>query len=67
MAATTRWNPTRCKVISHWMIHDQFRPNQLFQLTKKKATASHLANGPWKKSLNFIFPTNYGIPKSLKG
>ena len=28
---------------------------------------SHLANGPWKKSLNFIFPTKYGIPKSLKG
>ena len=26
----------------------------------------HLANGPWKKSLNFIFPTKYGIPKSLK-
>ena len=20
--------------------------------------------GPWKKSLNFIFPTKYGIPKS---
>ncbi len=28
---------------------------------------SHLANGPWKKSLNFIFPTKYGIPKSSKG
>ena len=27
----------------------------------------HLANGPWKKSLNFIFPTKYVIPKSLKG
>ncbi len=26
----------------------------------------HLANGPWKKSLNFIFPTTYGIPKSSK-
>ena len=23
---------------------------------------SHLANGPWKKSLNFIFPTKYVIP-----
>ena len=22
--------------------------------------------GPWNKSLNFIFPTKYGIPKSLK-
>ena len=28
---------------------------------------AHLANGPWKKSLNSIFPTKYGIPKSLKG
>ena len=27
---------------------------------------SHLANGPWNKSLNFIFPTTYVIPKSLK-
>ena len=27
---------------------------------------THLANGPWKKSLNFIFPTKYVIPKSLK-
>ena len=27
---------------------------------------THLANGPWNKSLNFIFPTKYGIPKSLK-
>ena len=29
-------------------------------------TKSHSANGPWKKSLNFIFPTKYVIPKSLK-
>ena len=29
-------------------------------------TMSHLANGPWKKSLNFVFPTKYGIPKSSK-
>ena len=29
-------------------------------------TYSHLANGPWKKSLNFIFPTKYGIPKVQK-
>ena len=28
-------------------------------------TLTHLANGPWKKSLNFIFPTKYVIPKSL--
>ena len=27
---------------------------------------THLANGPWNKSLNFIFPTKYVIPKSLK-
>ena len=27
----------------------------------------HLANGPCKNSLNFIFPTKYGIPKSSKG
>ncbi len=31
------------------------------------AQDSHLASGPWKKkSLNFIFPTKYVIPKSLK-
>ena len=29
-------------------------------------TLTHLANGPWKKSLNFIFPTKYVTPKSLK-
>ena len=28
---------------------------------------THLDNGPWNKSLNFIFPTKYVIPKSLKG
>ena len=27
---------------------------------------THLANGPWDKSLNYIFPTKYVIPKSLK-
>ncbi len=27
---------------------------------------AHSANGPWNKSLNFIFPTKYVIPKSLK-
>ncbi len=31
-----------------------------------KMTKTHLANGPRKKSLNFIFPTKYVIPKSLK-
>ena len=29
-------------------------------------TKPHLANGPWNESLNFIFPTKYVIPKSLK-
>ena len=28
---------------------------------------TYLANGPWNKSLNFILPTKYVIPKSLKG
>ena len=27
---------------------------------------AHLANGTLHKSLNFIFPTKYVIPKSLK-
>ncbi len=27
---------------------------------------THLANGPWNKSLNFIFPIEYVIPKSWK-
>ncbi len=31
---------------------------------KKQCLLSHF--GPWNKSLNFIFPTKYGIPKSLK-
>ena len=35
-----------------------------FENPQKK---THLANGPWNKSLNFIFPTKYRIPKSLKG
>ena len=26
----------------------------------------HLANGPWTKILNLIFPTKYVTPKSLK-
>ena len=30
-------------------------------------TSPYLANGPWNKSLNSIFPTKYVIPKSLKG
>ena len=29
-------------------------------------TKTHLANGPWKKSLNFDFPIKYVIPKSIK-
>ena len=33
---------------------------------KNIAISTHLANGPWEKSLNFIFPTKYVIPKSLK-
>ena len=27
---------------------------------------TYLAKGPWNKSLNFIFPTKYVVPKSLK-
>ena len=30
-------------------------------------TLTYIANGPGNKSLNFIFPTKYRIPKSLKG
>ncbi len=29
-----------------------------------KGMFSHLANGPWNKSLNFIFPTKYGIMRN---
>ena len=32
----------------------------------KMICLTHLANGAWNKSLNFIFPTKYVIPKSLK-
>ena len=27
---------------------------------------AYLANGPWNKSLNFIFPTKYVVTKTLK-
>ena len=27
---------------------------------------SHLANGPWNKSLNIMFPTTYCNPKKFK-
>ena len=27
---------------------------------------THLADGPWNKSLNFIFPTKYVTPKKSK-
>ena len=40
---------------------------ETFQGHDLKLAGTHLANGAWKKSLNFIFPTKYGIPKSLKG
>ncbi len=48
-----------------------FKKNDLGHRSTMRAffllsTYSHLANGPWKKSLNFIFPTKYVIPKSLK-
>ncbi len=36
------------------------------KITNKKHIQAHLANGPWKKSLNFIFPTKNVIPKSSK-
>ena len=32
----------------------------------KTIKITHSANGPWKKKMNFIFPTKYVIPKSLK-
>ncbi len=28
---------------------------------------AHSAKGPWNKSLNFIFPTKYVIPKVYSG
>ena len=31
-----------------------------------KRIQPHSANGPWNKSLNFIFPTEYVIPKKFK-
>ncbi len=33
---------------------------------KIENTIPYSAKGPWNKSLNFIFPTKYVIPKSLK-
>ena len=41
--------------------------NQWFPLIRPYLAITHLAKGPWKKKLNFIFPTKYGIPKSSKG
>ena len=37
----------------------------LFLIVILEVIRTHSANGPWKKSLNFIFPTKYVIPKSL--
>ena len=48
------------------VVVQDFFHQQCIYIPQKIYTA-HLANGPWKKSLNFIFPTKYGIPKSLKG
>ena len=36
------------------------------QVPVVSCTTTHSANGPWKKSLNFIFPTKYVTAKSLK-
>ena len=36
-------------------------------VSEHSKTPTHLANGPWKKKSNFIFPTKYGIPKSSNG
>ena len=33
---------------------------------KHELLSSHSANGPWDKSLNFIFPTKHVITESLK-
>ena len=41
-----------------WPFHIQQRKPQM------DVTWSHLANGPWNKSLNFIFHTKYVIQKS---
>ncbi len=45
-------------------------PNLLTHTETKKHVyhfkLTHSANGPWKKSLNFIFPTKHVIRKSLK-
>ena len=49
---------------SGWAGVSQKIGNNWWTLPEEKA---HLANGPWKKSLNIIFPTKYGIPKSSKG
>ncbi len=39
----------------------------MFEVIFSFQNDAYLANGPWNKSLNSIFPTKYGIPKSLKG
>ena len=53
---------------------DRNRPVKSYQTTTQvrkgvsrrlQKPPSHLANGPWNKSLNFIFPTKYVIPKRL--
>ena len=55
------WTPMR---LNEWN-----KSATLWCLPNKRKTSSkspYLANGPWNKSLNFIFPTKYVIPKSLK-
>ena len=51
-------NPKHCTIIGEIPQNDH-----AFCIVWSPKT--HLANGPWNKSLNFIFPTKYVIPKSL--
>ncbi len=56
-----------------WWLNQPIWKNMLVQLDQfpkdggeDLKNMTHSANGPWKKSLNFIFPTKYVILKSLK-
>ena len=53
-----------CSVSKDW--NSKSYQSTLIWKVKQQKGWTHSANGPWDKSLNFIFPTKHVIPESLK-
>ena len=75
MQTTTLWQDF---IFSHFMssvslVHEakgsdpiSFPESLVIFMLTHTPILTHLANGPRNKSLNFIFPTKYGIPQKFK-